>query len=772
MGLSDNFLLRHQVSVGKRYVFFSSLPGPAGLEPYQKVKEIGEQYLKKATKQLNPRNIKSNKQFISTLQGYVTMIGKLAERERNNEIEFVSRFKEILSSDKLKTLPKEFYNMVNNLEKNFDYIKLIALINKMLEKNQDYEEQSDKIIINNMKLFSTNYENMSEQTIQEIKDAYYKESYGKFIAIGKNTLMRDILNTADETRQHFITMASSLFARKFNSVFYNIVNDKKIIETINNCWINNWDASTIKKVTVAVVVNYLSELNYETLVNKTGKELAQNISQCYSTLTKNVDIEYAENMLNLVTGKAVKTLEEIALTSRKGLGKMFLSLEREEQKNVLKMYRNYELHLTMEEIETGLKKNQKQKEALITKRLGNAIRKRAQQEFGKEFNARSGDAYKQQVNFVDLLKKSAPDFFQRRKLSEKIENILQITINGPSAAEYFAGDRFKNAITQAIVYTPGKTIQLKTDASVTFSYTPIEFNEDEINLEQQLTPILKNWGELFLQRYKNSSLGTTSVEIAEETFKTMMQDTSELIINETNKLKNANEEQKRILQSLNDFVNASISVKEYTYGTNELGFTGGSLGPNSAMALDNIYKMYELGGINGVDIDTLYFVLANCGPDGIANGLKENLENYLIGGAAMMMFDDGFANANAYIQKMIAQFGFMPKLLHLYMIQGRYIPASLVYTSIYNSLLQVYSDIVKRIAITFDTGSINNTITITNTIQESNYNWDYQHYPYNYAQNRFNKVRDDATPNIDIRFSFLAGILDIFEGISKAFNNI
>jgi len=39
------------------------------------------------------------------------------------------------------------------------------------------------------------------------------------------------------------------------------------------------------------------------------------------------------------------------------------------------------------------------------------------------------------------------------------------------------------------------------------------------------------------------------------------------------------------------------------------------------------------------------------------------------------------------------------------------------------------------------------------------------------AQDRWNKVAEDAQNSINISFSFLGGILDIFEGIDKAFDS-
>jgi len=73
-----------------------------------------------------------------------------------------------------------------------------------------------------------------------------------------------------------------------------------------------------------------------------------------------------------------------------------------------------------------------------------------------------------------------------------------------------------------------------------------------------------------------------------------------------------------------------------------------------------------LGGISSIDKDLLLFALINCGPDGLAKGLKEDLATYLLGGAAMIMFDDGFTAANNFLNSIKQEFGFSIPSLHLY----------------------------------------------------------------------------------------------------------
>jgi len=95
----------------------------------------------------------------------------------------------------------------------------------------------------------------------------------------------------------------------------------------------------------------------------------------------------------------------------------------------------------------------------------------------------------------------------------------------------------------------------------------------------------------------------------------------------------------------------AISVKDYTLYNDDLGYHGGSLGSGGAPdgVIENITKMYELGGITPEDKDNLMFAVLNCAPSAIGSNLKESLEQYLLGGAALIMFDEGFSFGSKYI---------------------------------------------------------------------------------------------------------------------------
>ena len=268
-----------------------------------------------------------------------------------------------------------------------------------------------------------------------------------------------------------------------------------------------------------------------------------------------------------------------------------------------------------------------------------------------------------------------------------------------------------------------------------------------------------------INKKKTQALEQTDVDSAIKAYVETMKE----LQTQLNKLKISNDDQgekrKQLLETISNFILNSISVKDYTFYSNRLGFHGGSLGGGSTPenVLNNIQKMYELGGINSNDKDLLLFAILNCGPAMIGAGLKEDLATYLLGGAALIMFDDGFTAANSFLEMINKNFDFSMAPLHLYRLNGKFVPASYIYSSIYNNLIKVYADLTQNISIE-NVQSEGNKVVITNSVTENS-------IPYDAAlQKRWDAVSEAALSDVTITFTFMAGLLDIFENIPNAFN--
>ena len=129
-----------------------------------------------------------------------------------------------------------------------------------------------------------------------------------------------------------------------------------------------------------------------------------------------------------------------------------------------------------------------------------------------------------------------------------------------------------------------------------------------------------------------------------------------------------------------------------------------------------------------------------------------------------MLFDSGFTATTQFLNKMRANFGNNARgSLHFFALQGgNIVPASFLYSSIHQALLQAYGDIVsdcsKPIGAIEQT-KVNSHITISNDIDNSDIP-SFEKMPV--AQERWEYIKGMAESSVDISFVFLAGMLDIF----------
>ena len=774
-----NWRALHQVNVGKRYVFFESLKnagGEAASDIYTNLYNIGQSYVNEAATKLRPDT--QDIEQLDKIKTYIEMIGQLAENERNNEVIFINKFTSIINQDSTGELQKCFEEFTK-MENGFDYIQLIALINMLMKNKDQLEKKREEIVRNNMELLKNNFQEASPE-LQEKMISSYNENYGRFSGLANKFLLEPIKQTAEDgtekITQQYQTSIPSLLASKLNSILNNIINSKEYLTLIENAWKSSqWkgNAKIFIDYTVASIMKYLTSLDYQLIKDTKGEKLAQqvinNLNNIINTGIQNLSKEYVENLANLMGKRTEKSLEEIALTTHRNLANMFMQLTDAEQNSMIQQYSDYGLNdQVVKQLLQDVNNEVRGAKNKLTKLLASSITAKANTIFQKDFNElkkQSKDEYKKLI--AELVNKNK-NFFKTRTLKNNIQNNLSIKIDGPSLAEFLSSAELEQAL-NANVYVPGRSILLKTDASFTINMND-NFDFIEPKTTQELQNAFNNFGKNFLSNYKELGKGITDVHQAKEAFDNTMRNISQIINDGLSKVNLSDEEKKKLLAQLQDFILGSISIKEYSMGTNEMGFHGGSLGPNIEKILENITTMYELGGISAIDAEALYFAAINCSSVAIGASLKDDLATYLLGGAAMMMFDEGFATTTNFMEYMVKEFGFAPQLLHLYVLQGKYIPASYVYTTIYNRLIEAYSYISSEVKTTINAGkaSSNNVNIINNLSDNDIHNWNES--GWHHAQRRWDDMSEKAFQNVDINFVFMAGLLDIFEAIPSAFN--
>lgn len=227
------------------------------------------------------------------------------------------------------------------------------------------------------------------------------------------------------------------------------------------------------------------------------------------------------------------------------------------------------------------------------------------------------------------------------------------------------------------------------------------------------------------------------------------------------------------LRELKNSFQISTTVKSYDKYDNDIGFHGGSLGGSLEHQLENIYKMFELGGITTPDIDWLTFAIYNSGNRTIGgNEIRNKIEDLLSTVAVMLLFDDAGQQAE-YIKTQakerydVASTNF----LHLYYLNGFYFPASFILQLTYNGLVEAEQQLEGTLKINSNGSRAN----IINHVSENDMAGAqnlknkriYVTNPYEWE-----KTFEENKGKVKIQLTFLAGLLDIIEQLENNMINI
>ena len=136
----------------------------------------------------------------------------------------------------------------------------------------------------------------------------------------------------------------------------------------------------------------------------------------------------------------------------------------------------------------------------------------------------------------------------------------------------------------------------------------------------------------------------------------------------------------------------------------------------------------------------------------------------------MMLFDDGFANCEAFLQKMQEELHTDKAVsggsLHLLYLNGVYIPQSLLLTKIIDNLKIVYSEML-NINVEKISQNNQNKLVLNNPLNYKVYE-DIRNQ-YQTSAERWEAISLYAQDNVKISFMFMAGMLDILDDIAESF---
>ena len=734
---------------GKRYVFFKSLnskdPTMADIvkENFDKTNALFEKNENKDVK---------NNSAINYMHNYLVFLQKLAANERANEIAFIQQNINLLESDpilKNTTFTQEMKDILQNPQ-NFNYNKMMNLLNN-LRINANQYEQNLELIVNRLKGKISSIHN--DSNFSEIEQIITDET--KNLPIKGQQLRQEIMAQIKSKKN--LTLAEQV-ANQINDIFRNEIfgNDSTILTTIKNALEQGTSPKEVTKIVENLVIKYVQthpKQQFKEWLSNDLEEKIQEVSQLtYHTVLDNPKKYSIE--LDVIDGKIEN------LTNR-FLEKYTL----DEQQQVVENYshNNPILKDQYQKLITAIKENSDNIAALksnFTKEISKIIREKLE-----SLNSELQVTSKSPLSKKEIAISNITDYFpQKYSLEIQYYDTAELLANNVSQVQQLV---IEGLVTNTT--TPGKDKNLKNDVLISWSFNQ-EHNLDTKYFEDYQYYV-KNFMDNFLNTYYKKTNSESNVKVASEIYLKKIEQLNEIIKSLGSYLEQERMDKSSIIkQILNNTFLGGISVKEYRFQNDKIGFTGGSLGGGGLVinAIPNILAMYELGGITPIDTETIIEALLNCSSDMIGGSVLEieSLKDYLIGGAAMMMFDDGFSSAEAFLQRMKALLNYSaPRGLHLYQVQTTFIPASYVIQNIYENLTIVTNDIEDNLRLTDE--KVSSSLTITNKVSQDSLPEEYQN-----ANNLSNweKYSQYAQNSVTITYHFLAGILDVLEQIPQAFN--
>lgn len=239
-------------------------------------------------------------------------------------------------------------------------------------------------------------------------------------------------------------------------------------------------------------------------------------------------------------------------------------------------------------------------------------------------------------------------------------------------------------------------------------------------------------------------------------------------------------------QSIAETIIINNSVKDYKKEYTIKGaFQGGSIGGSVEHQIENIDTMARLGGIALPDKEWLISAVYNAGPGLIGKKNKNLLESMFSGIAAFLLFEDyGAINMLKAVSAANKSNAIDGNFLHLYTLNGVYVPASFVLERTLTSLLEL-DEKTNKISSNGVHVQIKNPVNITNMVVGAPNSQSTGNQKKTYVSARNERGRfvvtspqdwydtfDANKDKVSINIIFLAGFLDILDQLNQEMSKI
>lgn len=761
-----------------RYIFFSSLNGEYG----------GAQLtaLQDSIEASRLSNIEQQKEdgIISYIDAYAKKLRAWASQEAAQEIKFLQLAKKYNVNIADYQIGQKFNYLDFIKDLNSVYTDMITLQNKLETHSQDLHAILQAI---------DNFQSTKQYSAQEVVDKntgkkrmerpdeipFISQNSIKYMhRIGNMTRVREGVQQALKAKGIKL-QGNSFNLNNLKDEIRTILLSPVIIDAVQAAINNNIPLNNIKNKLFSMLLSALERqkiIDPNAMIQEIATTIstmsAQDIEESYSNVMKWIERTEQEN-ITLMVQQAEKSGENLA-NLFEGLSldvqnTLLNSTNKEEdgvQSAAAQAYKKYKDAIG------DNKKNKAQIAAFkgqFSKELRSAIL--------KQISNKKGILRSKKEKFIKTLTKISNSNHSIDASSFIASCINNFSITGYDFAEFRAAIQAEIQ-KHGISYLGGKIIKLKGDIYISYFLNDAPYEkliDDQIQTQYDKTIAqIENFGKEFLQAYNKESAGNTNISLAEKAYKDQLKRLAESKKNLLDKA--LNDADKKKINELFQFLSTSISVKKYEDTTyiNE-GFHGGSLGGGGKVveAIPNIVKMLDAGGISLVDANTIIGALLNSfNGSAIGTGHEQALKDYLVAGAAMVLFDDGFANGKQFLDSLDANLrAVAPGALHLLFVNDMYIPQSFILTEICNNLEGLASEIKTAQGQLLNSNrtsiQLHNPISY-NTLREANRKFPGEN---NEAQ-RWEWVAEQARGSVTINLTFMAGMLDIIDALKAKLDQV
>ena len=636
-----------------------------------------------------------NSSGYTRLEASLKFLMSAAAFERSKEVTFFQRY--------LQMYPEVGKNFELQISKDMNYIDFIAKINSILKGVDNFKKELD-----------TEINRINRKNNYNLKDDDLQKQFKKDEEEYQEDLRKD--NDTSTASTYFLKLDGK-------KTFDSILHDQGIQSDITNLIIENYggeiltpvnDHLKINSITFAPLIKILSDMAYKLLITKysTHKGIERNrekikeiiISQDFKKMVQNLldAPNLSESLASIATQHSIskKTTQPIE-----------------------------EINNEIESLRTKLESSYKK---LINPPM-------TFDEYLSHYNT--------QINIEDI-----------------VRSIFSVHAQG-----YYTGEDL--SLTELLVAHIGGILGGKSNPTDDIQAGELIINYDITKDESQIKTQLRETEKQLLDaqnEYFKKIKRTTTLDSFRENTKQLIE-AREKQQNLLKELKNNMEKSSEGLKYLINHINFHTTIKGYasagsTSFKNYGGFEGAKFGTtlNEQLGIlsEATNQIANSGGISQEDIGWLHFAMVNAGAQMIGRENKKTLEDYFSIFVGFFMFNDAqlaVQDAFNYMNNTIENSDVQD--IHLYQLNGVFIPSSYLLQKTFESLLPILDNVedkaksgqgVKAILHTYDDGPK-----------------DIGYYGQDWAATE--QAAEEAT---HLEMKFLGGFLDLLSQIQEKMNNL